>query len=109
MQQRSRGPPAPFPIAGQVAGPQIAIAIASAACSPAGPETDPPFSRQRWRRSTQFQLNFNTEETHVSEKRQLRRGPPPARNQQALRSVRPGPARYSGSHGSTTEPQPPKQ
>ena len=58
MQQRSRGPPAPFPVAGQVAGSHIAIA--SAACSPAGPETDPPFSRQRWRRSTQFQHRGNT-------------------------------------------------
>ena len=40
MQQRPRGPPAPFPVAGQVVGSHIAIA--SAACSPAGPETDPP-------------------------------------------------------------------
>ena len=58
MQQRSRGPPAPFPVAGQVAGSHIAIA--SAACSPAGPETDPPFSCQRWRHSTQFQHQGNT-------------------------------------------------
>ena len=58
MQQRPRGPPAPFPIAGQVAGSHIAIP--SAACSPAGPDTDPPFSCQRWRRSTQFQHRGNT-------------------------------------------------
>ena len=35
MQQRSRGPPAPLPVAGQAAGSHIAIA--SAACCRAGP------------------------------------------------------------------------
>ena len=58
MPTHSRGPPAPFPIAGQVAGSHIAMP--SAACSPAGPETGPPFSCQRWRRSTQFQHRGNT-------------------------------------------------
>ena len=40
MQQRSRGPPAPFPVAGQVAGSHIAIA--SAACSHFGGSRDGP-------------------------------------------------------------------
>ena len=55
MQQRARGPPAPLPVAGQVAGSHIAIA--SAACCRAGPETDPPFSCQR---STQLQHQGQT-------------------------------------------------
>ena len=58
MPTHSRGPPAPFPIAGQVAGSQIANA--SAACSPAGPETDPPFSCRCCRHLTQSQNRGNT-------------------------------------------------
>ena len=41
MPTHSRGPPAPFPIAGQVAGSQIANA--SAACSPGGSRDGPAF------------------------------------------------------------------